>query len=189
MSTMATIPFSRALTYADLEAMFDGGEPDDGHRYELIDGVLVVSPSPRVLHQRVVGRLFRELDSVCPDHLETFVASLDVVLAEDTVLVPDVLVARRADLVEKNLPAPPMLAVEVLSTSTRLFDYTVKRARLETAGVPAYWIVDPDVPLLTAWELCDGKYVEVATVRGAEEFRATVPFPVTVVPERLVAGR
>ena len=187
MTTMATIPFSRPLTYADLEVMFDGGEPDDGHRYELIDGVLIVSPSPRTMHQRAVGRLFRLLADMCPDDLEVFVAPFDLVLAEDTVLVPDLLVARRKDLTEKNLPAPPMLAVEVLSPSTRRFDYMLKRSRYEAAGTPAYWVIDADVPEVTAWELHDGAYVEIATVTGDREYRAELPYPVTVVPERLVS--
>jgi Uma2 family endonuclease len=190
MTTMATIPFSSPFTYADLEAMFDGGEPDDGHRYEILDGVLIVSPAPSPIHQRAVLRLARILEDACPDDdLEVFVAPLDVLLADDTVLEPDVLVARRADLTARNLPAPPVLAVEVLSPSTRRFDYMLKRSRFEAAGMPAYWVVDPDGPSLTAWELRDGGYVEVAHVTGAEEFRAGLPYPVTIVPRRLVGER
>jgi len=167
--------------------MFDGGEPADGHRYEILDGVLIVSPAPTPIHQRAVGRLFRLLGDACPDDLEVFVAPLDVLLADDTVLEPDVLVARRKDLSPKNLPAPPVLAVEVLSPSTRRFDYMLKRSRYEAAGMPAYWVVDPDGPSLTAWELREGGYVEVATVAGDEEYRAGLPYPGTIVPHRLVA--
>jgi Uma2 family endonuclease len=176
------------MTYADLAAMFDGGEPDDGHRYELIDGVLIVSPAPRLVHQRVVGELLVLLWESCPDHLEVFVAPVDVLLAEDTVLEPDLLVARRKDLTERNLPAPPVLAVEVLSPSTRRFDLILKRSRHESAATPAYWVVDPDPgqPSLTAWELRDGRYAEVAAVTGDQEFRAELPYPVTVAPAQLV---
>jgi Uma2 family endonuclease len=191
MTLMPTIPIpiSRPLTYRDLEAMFDGGEPDDGHRYELIDGVLIVSPAPTPIHQRAVFRLARLLEDACPDDLEVFVAPLDVLLADDTVLEPDVLVARRKDLSERNLPAPPVLAVEVLSPSTRRFDYMLKRSRYEAAGMPAYWVVDPAAPSLTAWELRDGCYVEVASVTGEAEYRAVLPYPVTVVSQQLVAER
>jgi Uma2 family endonuclease len=190
MTAMPTIPipFSRSMTYADLGAMFDGGEPDDGHRYELIDGVLIVSPAPRLVHQHVVGELFVLLRESCPDDLEVFVAPVDVLLAEDTVLEPDLLVARRKDLTERNLPAPPVLAVEVLSPSTRRFDLILKRSRYESAATPAYWVVDPDPgqPSLTAWELRDGRYAEVAAVTGDQEFRAELPYPMTVAPAQLV---
>lgn len=66
-------------------------------------------------------------------------APLDVVLAIDTVLEPDVVVAARADFTERNLPAPPLLAIEVLSPSSRQIDLMLKRSRLEAAGCPAYW--------------------------------------------------
>jgi Uma2 family endonuclease len=191
MTVMPTIPIppSRPLTYTDLEAMFDGGKPDDGHRYELIDGVLIVSPSPRPLHQEVVGDLYVLLREACPDDLRVLFGPLDVVLADDSILEPDVLVARRADFSDTNLPVPPLLAVEVVSPSTRRFDYMLKRSRYEAAGTPSYWVVDPDGPALTAWELRDGHYTEVACVRGDEKFSATAPYPVEVMPSRLVADR
>lgn len=78
-----------------------------------------------------------------------------------------------------------MLAVEVLSPSTRRFDLMLKWSRYEAAGCAAYWVVDPLEPSLIAWELRDGAYVEVAKVSGDEEFRAELPFGVTVVPGEL----
>ena len=113
-------------------------------------------------------------------------APLDVVLAEDTVLEPDVLVARQADLSERDLPAVPVLAIEVLSPSTRRIDLLLKHSRLEAAGCPAYWVVDPDEPSLTAWELVDGRYEPRATVVGDESYRAENPFAVTITPADLV---
>jgi Uma2 family endonuclease len=107
------LPHGRPLTRADLDRM-----PDDGHRYELVDGVLVVSPSPKRLHQRAVYRLWQLLNHACTPEFEVVGAPFDVVLAEDTVLIPDVLVARRTDLTDKDLPAAPALVVEVLSPST-----------------------------------------------------------------------
>jgi Uma2 family endonuclease len=160
--------------------------PDDGHRYELIDGVLIVTPAPNIPHQRVVTRLLVLLDGACQPGQEVFSAPLDVRLSHFTVLQPDVLVARQDDLTTARLEAAPLLAVEVLSPSTRRIDLGTKRLAFEAAGVPAYWLVDPDVPSLTVLELEDGSYVDRATVAGNEEFHATVPFPVTVVPARLV---
>lgn len=183
MTTMTSLPWGRPLTRDDLDTM-----PDDGHRYELLDGVLLVSPAPRMLHQRAVGRVFQALSAACPPECEAFVARLDVVLAEDTVLEPDVLVGRRADFTDRDLPAPPLLVVEVLSPSTRRFDLLLKRSRFEAAGTPAYWVVDVDEPSVTAWALRDGVYVEAGHARGEQPLQLAEPFPVTVVPARLVSA-
>src|SRR5262245_47427278 len=120
-----------------------GVSEDDPHRYEIIDGVLVVSGSPRMRHQRAVGRMYSFLDAACPSGLEVFVAPFAVLLAQDTLLQPDVLVARVADLTEGELPAPPVLAVEMLSPGSKKIDLELKFDRLERAGTPHYWVVDP----------------------------------------------
>src|SRR5688500_18040100 len=133
MSVVTLLPHGRPLTRADLDRM-----PDDGHRYELVDGVLLVSPSPRRAHQRAVLRLLRALDDACPPEFEVLGAPFDVVLADDTVMIPDIVVGRRVEFTDKNLPAAPVLAVEVLSPSTRRFDLLLKRSRFESAGAQAY---------------------------------------------------
>ncbi|MFC9690757.1 Uma2 family endonuclease [Kribbella sp. NPDC056951] len=171
---------STPLTRADLDLM-----PDDGRRYELIDGNLLVSPAPVPQHQRAVGGLHVLLYAACPQELEVFVAPLDVALGPDTVLQPDLLVARHADVGEKDLPVAPLLAVEVLSPSTRRFDLMLKWSRYQDAGCAAYWVVDPDTPSLIAWELRDGAYVQVAKVTGDETAYLTSPFEVSVVPANL----
>jgi Uma2 family endonuclease len=181
MDAVTTLPQSRPLTRQDLESV-----PDDGHRYELIDGALIVTPAPRPRHQTAVLELAIALRDACPAELKVLIAPLDVVLADDTVLQPDVLVTRRADLSERDLPVPPLLAVEVLSPSTRLIDLNLKRARYEAAGCPSYWVIDPDEPSLVAWELRDAAYVEVAHVVGEETFRAARPYGVNVCPAQLV---
>ena len=185
MALMTTLPHGRPLTRADLDAM-----PDDGHRYELIDGVLVVSPSPSLRHQVAVLELAVALRAACPEGLLVVVAPFDVALGEDTVLVPDILVARVADLTERDLPAAPLLAVEVLSPSTRRFDLMTKRSRYESAGTASYWVVDPAEPSLTAWLLDEhGSYQQVAHAVDDEPFQTTEPFAVEVVPANLVAPR
>jgi Uma2 family endonuclease len=180
MDTVTTLPHGRPLTQADLESM-----PDDGHRYELIDGALIVTPSSSWQHQRVGFSLAVLLREHCPEGLEVFMAPLDVVLSHDTVMEPDVLIARQSDLGARDLPAVPVLAVEVLSPSTRHIDLMLKRSRFEAAGCPSYWVVDPIELVLTAWELNDGVYTEIARVRGDEEFKASRPFPVVVRPAAL----
>lgn len=179
--TVTVLPQSRPLTADDLAAV-----PDDGHRYELVDGTLIVTPAPSWRHQRAVARLLRTLMDAAPDGLEALAAPFDVRLADDTVLQPDVLVCRVSDLTQRNLPVSPLLAVEVLSPSTRLIDLNLKRARYEAAGCQAYWVVDPDAPSITAWELRDGAYVEVAAVRGDEAITASHPILVSLTPRSLV---
>jgi Uma2 family endonuclease len=181
MGTVTTLPRSRPLTRRDLDAM-----PDDGHRYELIDGCLVVTPAPGPRHQTMVVRLWQTLDAACPADLKVLVAPLDVVLADDTIVQPDVLIARRDQFTERDLPVAPLLAVEILSPSTRRLDLTLKRTRYEAAGCPSYWVLDPDHPSLTAWNLQEDRYVEVAHVQGDQEFVAELPYAVTVTPARLL---
>lgn len=182
MGAVTTLPRGRALTVADLDTM-----PDDGHRYELIDGTMLVTPAPSVGHQRASMRLSVLLDSRCPPDLEVFAAPLDVVLGPSTGVQPDLLVGRREDFTAKNLPTAPLLAVEILSPSTRLVDLNLKRAAYERAGVASYWVVDPEAPRLTAWEMRDGAYIEVADVAGNESWTAQAPYAVTVVPSGLLS--
>ncbi len=183
MAPVTTLPRGRPLTRNDLDAM-----PDDGHRYELVDGALVVTPAPTWRHQHVVLELAVLLRSSGPADLEVLVAPFDVALSGDTVLQPDVLVARRRDLSEPELPVAPLLAVEVLSPSTRRVDLTLKRSRYEAAGCASYWVVDPDPPALTAWELRGDRYVQVADVSGEQEYAARQPFPVVVCPADLIGA-
>ncbi len=184
MSAVTTLPWGRALTRDDLATM-----PDDGHRYELIDGTLLVSPAPMLRHQLAVKRLLRLLDDASPAGLIALPAPFDVVLADRTVLQPDVLLARKADLKARDLPAPPVLAVEVLSPSSRSIDRILKYARYAEAGVEHYWIIDPDEPSLTAYRLRpDGSYEQVAHPIGDEPYEATEPVIVTVIPSALVTS-
>ena len=182
MSPMTALPHSRPLTRADLDAL-----PEDGRRHELIDGCLLLTPVPGVAHQIAVGNLLHLLHARCPPELELLPGPLDVVLSADTVLRPDLIVAHREDFTERDLPKAPLLAVEVLSPSTKRVDLMLKWSRLEAAGCPAYWVVDPDTPRLIAWEMRDGAYAQVAEVTGDEVARLEVPFAVTVVPADLTS--
>ncbi|MGQ0631156.1 MAG: Uma2 family endonuclease [Sporichthyaceae bacterium] len=174
------------LTVGDLEAM-----PDDGRRYELIDGMLFVSLSPVSVHQRMSFRLAVLLDAACPPKLEVFMAPLDVQTAADSVVQPDVLVARVDDIREKNLPVAPLLAAEVLSPSTRLYDRNTKKAHHERMGAASYWLLDPSGDgAIEGWELDDGGiYRLFAAAEGEATVTVERPFPLTICPAHLLAGR
>ena len=184
MGTMSIVDVgaSRPLTRADLQ-----DTPDDGRRYELIDGILIVSPAPRVPHQRVVANLFLLLRSACPPELEALFAPLAVALAEDTELQPDLLVAPRTQFTDSELAGAPLLAVEVLSPSTRRIDLLLKRDRLQEAGCPSYWLIDPDRPSVLVLELEGGRYVERAVASGEQRLETSAPYPLTLVPADLLA--
>lgn len=178
MSTMTAptgLPWGRPLTVTDLETM-----PDDGHRYELIDGTLIVTPAPGWPHQGLQGCLFAQLYARCPKHLRVVAAPFEVQLAMDTAVQPDIIVTRFADLTRKNLPVPPLLAVEIRSPSTALIDRNLKRATYERFGIASYWLLDPDPdePSLTVLELEEERYVERASVTGRDSCGVAVPFEV-----------
>lgn len=169
------------LTYDDLE-----GTPDDGHRYELIDGMLLVTPAPNTAHQAVLASLYRLLWDSHPDGTAVLFAPVDYVPEPHTALQPDLLVVRREDVGGANVTATPLLVVEILSPSTRAADLGAKRVKYAELGVPAYWIIDPDEPSLLALHLEAGQYHEAARVTGAEAYEAAAPFAVTITPAKLL---
>jgi Uma2 family endonuclease len=177
---------TRELTVADMENM-----PDDGFRYELDDGVLIVSPAPTYLHQRVVTQLAVVLVAACPPGFEVLVGP-GVNISRFQHRVPDVAVVRADSTDTFFLERPPALAVEFASPRTRLYDRNRKKQVYEQFGIVSYWIIEPDrdKPELIVFGLRDGRYREVARVAGDETFEAELPFPVTVTPSALVrAGR
>jgi Uma2 family endonuclease len=183
MTTMAVMPRdSRDWTVADLDLL-----PDDGLQYELLDGLLLVSPAPVTRHQRAVGRLYSALIAACPQTgMEVFLAPLDWRPDNRTSLQPDLLVVRDEDVEPANIRKPLVLAVEVLSPSTRRKDLILKRSKYEDCGVASYWIVDPDEPSVLAHDLVDGHYIEVGRAAGSAQLRIERPFPVTIAPSALV---
>lgn len=170
-------PEDRPLTIDDYDRL-----QDDGYRYELVDGLLQVSPAPRGDHARAASRIGILLELQCPNDVEVF-HRVRVPLDDHNLRCPDAAVIH-------SWSAPPLLVVEVASGCTVRLDRTTKKREYERFGIESYWIVVPDAeqPSLTAFELQEGRYEQVAMVAGDEEFRATKPFPVTIVPSLLVAG-
>lgn len=180
MSTMPVMPRDGEWTVDDLLDL-----PDDGLQYELADGVLLVSPAPRPRHQRAVGRLHLLLQAAVPSDFEVFLAPLDFQPTRRRSLQPDLLVVRRSDVGELNITEPLLLAVEVLSPSTRSKDLLLKKGLYEESGVASFWVVDPDEPSLVAWDLVDGSYAEVARAVGGDAALLRLPYPVEIVPASL----
>ena len=178
---MSVMVPTRQLTRADLDAL-----PDDGLRHELIDGHFVMTPAPGSNHQTVVMRLANLLDqSVRGTHLKALLAPFDVVLGPN-VVEPDVLVAPKIDVTERDLPVPPLLVVEVLSPSTRHLDRGRKREIYAEASVPHYWIVDPEGPSITIFELIDGAYLETDHASGDQTLTVEHPVALAFTPADLL---
>ena len=136
--------------------------PDDGKRYEVLEGDLAVSPSPHRNHQRLVlncVEFFRQLEH---DHLgEVYTAPFDVILDHHNVVEPDVLFVcqEHLDIVtDANIQGPPDVVVEVLSPSTRDRDLGVKIHLYARFGVREYWTADPDNQSLTLYRLTADGY-------------------------------
>ena len=129
--------------------------PDDGNRYEVVDGELLVTPSPTWTHQRAVLRLATLIDGYVQKlPLDVMVAPADIELDAHGLVQPDVYVQGFVDGRHArawNAGAPLYLVVEVLSPSTALVDRTTKRRRYQRAGIPEYWIVDTDARVIERW--------------------------------------
>ena len=136
--------------------------PDDGQRYELVDGELLVSPGPGWRHQYAVAAFYRRVH----DWLErrglgvVIFAPADLAFDGPQLLQPDVFVA---PLVGGRRPKNwsdvriPLLVIEVLSPSTARYDRLIKRVFYQRQGVPEYWVVDLDAPLVERWRPGDAR--------------------------------
>ena len=129
--------------------------PDDGNRYEVLDGELFVTPQAAFRHQVIAFEIAVALRRYCKDHDIGRVVGPGAVVFDDNELQPDVEVIPGrheplADTEWKDLPFP-LLVVEVLSDSTRQRDFGKKRAAYARLGIHAYWIVDPDNRRVIVW--------------------------------------
>ena len=148
------------LTYEDYRKT-----PDD-ERWELLDGELVMAPSPTTIHQRVSRTLVRIVeDFVIQTQLgEVLNAPLDVVLSNTNVVQPDLLFVsteRQHIVTDTNIQGAPDLVVEILSPSTTSRDWRIKMDLYAQHGVREYWIVDPDGQRVWVMAGGDGTLEEV----------------------------
>jgi Uma2 family endonuclease len=127
--------------------------PDDGTRYELLEGVLLVTPAPSFAHQVVATRLAVMLTEALRGSGATVVAVGAIQRGQHTQLQPDVLVCPPGFRPSANWREIRdwWLAAEILSPSSRLYDREVKRAAYLAIGVQEYWIVDPDACSVERW--------------------------------------
>lgn len=170
------------LTLEEYEAWPDD-RLDETLRYELLDGVVVVSSAPGDFHNLGVFRLGVLLQADCPRHLAILPGS--GIVGGISGLIPDLMIRRVGDL--GNHRAVPLLVVEGLSPSTRSRDRHTKRRLYAELGVPSYWLVDHRGPSILVLERgASGAYVEVADLAGDDRLTVAQPFPVELTPAALV---
>lgn len=156
--------------------------PDDGNRYEIIEGVLYVTAAPIYDHQFSVSELFAELHRFVKDRGlgVVLVAPFDVRLPDVTDPVqPDVLFFRSGNepqTGDKYYAGVPDLLVEVLSPGSSRLDQHVKFAAYEKAGVPEYWLADPKTRAVVVYTLNEkiGQYDELGRFGPEETVRSAV---------------
>lgn len=156
--------------------------PDDGKRYEIIEGELFMVPSPMTKHQLVSQAIEAKLERFFLKKHPMAVylhAPVDVILSDTNVVQPDICVIlneHRSIITEKNIAGAPDFLIEILSPSNRAMDVRKKRALYEKYGVKEYWIVDPDIETIQKSVLKKGRFVDAGTFeRGDKITSHTLP--------------
>ncbi|MFV9504091.1 MAG: Uma2 family endonuclease [Oscillochloridaceae bacterium umkhey_bin13] len=168
-------------TIADYERL-----PDDGTRYELINGALRMTPAPNLAHQTTSGILFYHLHQLVQlTRLgRVFAAPVDVELGPQTMVQPDLVVILHgglAQLSEQRIIGPPDLIIEITSPSTASYDRREKRDLYASVGVREYWIADP------ASRSIELLFLEGDHYRAEHVYRGRASLPSAVVPQWQVA--
>jgi len=170
-------PPQGSWTYDDYAALHD-----DGNRYEIVNGVLIMTPAPSPEHQDIVGEIFSALRT----HIKlaglgrVFTGPIDVDLGPKNVYQPDLVVVLNTHLdrvAEKKIIGAPDLVVEVASPSTAAYDRLTKYEKYAHAGIREYWMVKPK-----------SRSVEVLVLEGREYrslgiFRGEQTLPSRIVPD------
>jgi len=162
--------------------------PDDGRRHELIEGEHYVTPAPKTTHQITSSNLQRILSGFIHDRRlgRVFSAPTDVVLSDLDVVQPDLLfvsAARLSIITEDCIRGAPDLVIEILSEATRKTDEIVKRKLYERAGIPEYWIVDPELETVKVYRMTDTGYLRAAELaRETGDRLATALLPGLEIP-------
>ncbi|MFG1612342.1 Uma2 family endonuclease [Nonomuraea wenchangensis] len=164
--------------------------PDDGNRYELFNGSLLVSPAPTPLHQRIISRIMLSLMQAEPPHLETL-TTVNVRITDKDYYIPDIVVVPLEVTDKVGLmfgPSDVLLAVEVGSPSTRMRDEGLKTLAYAQARVPIYWRVEPDEgPALYVYELDGDAYGPPAVHKAGSVAELSRPFPLAFDPAAFAA--
>ena len=147
--------------------------PDDGQRYEVVQGVLIMSPAPTPEHQSVLGEIY----SYLREHIlltgrgMVYMGPLDVELSERNVFQPDALVVLKEHsdhFQRKHFVGAPDLAVEIISPSSAAYDRLTKYETYEQAGIPEYWLVNLKRRTIEVFVLEGQRYHSLGVFKGEQ---------------------
>jgi Uma2 family endonuclease len=158
---------------------------ENEERYELIDGVVCMSPTPSPLHQKILRLLQRQLETFIDANPGfDYYPDTDVRLDTQYVLALDLACYRpgRVPRVPRQLDVPPDLAIEILSPSNRAHDLTQKRGFDERFGVGEYWVVDPENGNVRCFRRSQEKLVESAVTGDSLASQALTGFVLDLRP-------
>ncbi|GAB20767.1 hypothetical protein GOEFS_131_00020 [Gordonia effusa NBRC 100432] len=172
--------FPEVWTTADLDRL-----PNEGHRYEILEGSLVMAPPPWGHHQNIATKLLVTLFAAAP--ADWRVLTKIGVHVPGGEFIPDIAVLKPGaeHRVVWNEAADVALVVEVASASTQSFERGTKAQKYAAAGIPNYWRVEQDGSVV-AYELDGPSYTVIATARPGTSWTATTPFTTTLTPSDLV---
>lgn len=161
----ATVPVddvNRPLTYDDYAQI-----PDDGRRWEVLDGNPYVNPAPGSDHQRKSRRLLHALEAWFePRGGEVFYAPIDVLLGPNDVCQPDLVVVTDPSQVSpRGIEGAPTLLVEIASPATRNYDRITKSRRYAERGVAHYWILDPELGSIDCYRNSESRWESIGNFR------------------------
>ncbi|PRX69577.1 Uma2 family endonuclease [Nonomuraea fuscirosea] len=166
--------------------------PDDGNRYELFDGSLLVSPSPTPPHQRIIRRLEQILDDALPYEMEPL-STVNLRVSVKDFYIPDLVVVHEKSVERVGLMFSPrdlLLVVEVCSPSTMKQDEGLKAVAYAQAGIPSYWRIEPDEgPALYVYELEGDRYEPPVVHKAGAVARMALPVAVEFDPAVLCVRR
>ena len=156
-------PSPPLITRHDYEAMREGPP-----YYQVIEGDLLMSPSPTTYHQELIGRIFSAIDRFLEKRRlgRVFLAPLDVFLTETNVFQPDVMFVSKdhsSIITAKGIEGAPDLVIEILSPSTAVYDKRSKRKIYARTGVQEFWLVDPEIKQIQIFHLAEDSETPVAT--------------------------
>lgn len=173
MRVGAVLPHRWVWDYEDLQDL-----PDDGSRYEIVDGGLVVTPPPPLWHEFAVEQVKIALRADAPSRWRVLSPGVHM---DATYRIPDVLVLRADVDRQAGTAEPPdvLLAVEVVSPGSVTTDRVTKPVEYANAGIPHFWRVDAlQGPLLEAFELTAGSYRSVGAWSQGDDVVLDRPFPI-----------
>ena len=153
--------------------------PFGAPNYQLIEGDLVMAPSPGTFHQDIAGKLYRIIGRFLDEQPvgRVFIAPLDVHLSDINIYQPDVFFIRKENesiIEEHGIEGAPDLVIEILSKTTEKYDLGIKRSIYARTGVEELWIVDPAKRTLALYRLTENADTPAATYRAKQKFTSAL---------------